>query len=107
MYNNINSKCKMTKIEKIEVVKEIQKVFNGPETNVKKLARITQIVVRVNAEEKKQFNQLAMQIKQPLSKVVRSTLKTIYKHKATPQPLTPEELAENLKAFQRELGLIS
>lgn len=95
----------MNKLEKIEVVKEIQSVFNGQGINVNKLARITQIVVRVNAEEKKQFNQLAKQRKHTLSKVVRESLKTLIKF--TPKaPLTPAELQANLKDFQKEMGLI-
>ena len=66
---------------------------------------LERIVLRVTTEQKQAYKQLSKETKMPLSKIIRSTLKTVIRQK-TKAPLTPAELQANLKEFQKEMGLI-
>ena len=91
---------------KLKLAKEIQEVMKAPTLkNTEKLIMLERIVLRVTTEQKQAYKQLSKETKMPLSKIVRDTLKSVIRYKAK-APLTPGELKENFKAFQKEMGLI-
>ena len=96
----------LTQEAKVKLAKEIQSVFKEPTLkNTEKLKMLERIVLRVTAEQKQQYKQLAKDSKTPLSKIIRGSLKGIIRRKAENKP-TPTEVKANFKKFQKKLGLI-
>jgi len=97
---------KMTEEKKLKLEREIDSVISAPLfKNTEKLKMIENIILRVTAEQKIAYKQLAKETKIPLAKIVRNSLNTIIRSRPK-KPLTPQEQKDNFTNFQKELGLI-
>ena len=97
----------LTKEKKVKLIKSIEAIIQDKEqTNVKKLAMVNRLVIRVTKEQQTAYRNLATETKQPISKIVRGTLDNIVKQKATLKKQTPQDKKDNFVKFQKKLGLI-
>jgi hypothetical protein len=91
-----------------KVINEINVVIQGKETtNVQKMNLIKSITIRLNREQKETYSRLSIVEKKPILKAIRTSIDA--KAKATllaKKPLTPTQLVQNFKAFQKKLGLV-
>lgn len=90
----------------VKLTKQMRAVIHQPGVkNTEKVKMLEQIVLRVTEQQKKEFKRLSRDTGIPLSEIVRTSLKTIIKHK-TKHNLTPSQLVANFRSFQKSLGLI-
>jgi hypothetical protein len=88
-----------------KVVKAINLVLQGKETtNVQKMKLIRSITIRLNQEQKETYSKLSIVEKKPILKAIRTSIDA--KALLAKKQLTPTQLAQNFKAFQKKLGLV-
>ena len=97
----------LTKEKKVKLIKSIEAIIQDKEqTNVKKLAMVNRLVIRVTKEQQNDYRNLAKEQKQPISKIVRNNLDKLVKAKATLKKQTPQDKKDSFVKFQKTLGLI-